>query len=163
MRTSVDTAYSWSDRPWSRAGALVVALQAGQTTRSEPLCRSGAPLHALTRDWRDRGLPLWGLVVQMTRIRTWQLASDVEHAGMIATMTTSPDLTGPIRIDWSPLAKERQRYRLSQRELATIAGVSRTTIWRMETGRTCPSVELGFRISRALGVPLHRLLRVEPR
>jgi DNA-binding XRE family transcriptional regulator len=104
-------------------------------------------------------------VYWMTRLRTWRLASDVEHAGMIATMTTSPDsdLTRPIRIDWSPLAKERQRYRLSQRELATIAGVSRTTIWRMETGRTCPSVELGFRISRALGVPLHRLLRVEPR
>jgi putative transcriptional regulator len=65
-----------------------------------------------------------------------------------------------VRTDWRPLAATRHRLGLSQRELALAVGVHKYTIYRIEKGRSCPSVDLALGIARALGVPLHHLFTV---
>ena len=50
------------------------------------------------------------------------------------------------------LITARKRQHLSQAELATRIGVGRTTISRLETGQTSPSLAVIFRIIAALGL-----------
>ena len=50
---------------------------------------------------------------------------------------------------------------MSVGELARAAGLSRTIIGKIESGRGNPSVETLFRIARALSVPLARLIGAE--
>ncbi len=58
------------------------------------------------------------------------------------------------------LISERARQRLSQAELAKRAGVSRYTLVRLESAEYAnPGLELLGKIARALGVPVHVLLR----
>lgn len=58
------------------------------------------------------------------------------------------------------LISERARRRLSQAELARRADVSRYTIVRLESAEYAnPGLELLAKIARALGVPVHQLLR----
>ena len=47
-----------------------------------------------------------------------------------------------------------ERDRMTQAELARLAGVTRQTIIAIEGGRYAPSLELAFLLARALGVPL---------
>ena len=50
---------------------------------------------------------------------------------------------------------------LSRIELAQLAGVAETTIWRFETSRHGPSYDVLRRIARALGVSVGDILPVE--
>ncbi|GEM_PF-982709 len=51
--------------------------------------------------------------------------------------------------------------RLTQRELAAMAGVSRKTINAIEGGKTLPSLIVAMKIAAALDVPLERLFKLE--
>jgi len=51
---------------------------------------------------------------------------------------------------------------MRQSELADTVGVRPQTVWRIESGRQRPSLEVARRIARALGVSLDQLLSTEP-
>lgn len=56
------------------------------------------------------------------------------------------------------LVQARQRARLTQDELAALAGVDQTTISSLETGRkTSPKFDTVMRLARALGVSPEQL------
>jgi putative transcriptional regulator len=55
----------------------------------------------------------------------------------------------------------RAEHRLSQGDLARLAGVSRQTISSIETGQYCPSTILALRISRILSVQVEDLFWLE--
>jgi putative transcriptional regulator len=50
---------------------------------------------------------------------------------------------------------------MTQEELADRAGCTRQTIIALEQEKYVPSIELAFRISRALGVPLEEVFQFE--
>jgi putative transcriptional regulator len=52
---------------------------------------------------------------------------------------------------------------MTQEELAARAGCTRQTIIALEQGKYVPSIELAFRISRALGVKLEDVFQYEQR
>lgn len=56
------------------------------------------------------------------------------------------------------LRAERARARLSQKELALLAGVSQVTIHHIECGHTAPKTSTVISIARALGVPPSKLI-----
>ncbi len=47
---------------------------------------------------------------------------------------------------------ERMKKGLSQEELAFEAGISKTSIWKIETGKVSPTVETLAKIADALGI-----------
>ncbi len=49
------------------------------------------------------------------------------------------------------------RDEMTQEELAKRAGCTRQTIIALEQGRYVPSIELAFRVARALGAPLEEV------
>jgi putative transcriptional regulator len=55
----------------------------------------------------------------------------------------------------------RAERRLSQGDLARMAGVSRQTVSSIETGQYCPSTILALRISNVLGVRIEELFWLE--
>lgn len=55
----------------------------------------------------------------------------------------------------------RAEMRISQEELAAMAGVTRQTISSIETGQYCPSALLAFLLSKRLGKPVETLFFVE--
>lgn len=59
------------------------------------------------------------------------------------------------------IKKNRESLNLSQAELATIVGVRRETIIRLEKGQYNPSLKLAMDISRALNVPIESLFFYE--
>jgi putative transcriptional regulator len=50
---------------------------------------------------------------------------------------------------------------MTQQQLAELAGVTRQTIIAVESNKYSPSLEVAFRISRAVGVPLEQLFSFE--
>ena len=60
-------------------------------------------------------------------------------------------------VEPSPLLRARYRKGLSQEELAQAVGVSRKTIWSLESGRSKPSLELAQALGLALGAPIDEL------
>lgn len=54
----------------------------------------------------------------------------------------------------SYLKKYRQLAQLTQEELATLVGVRRETILRLEAGRYNPSLKLAIDIARVVGAPI---------
>ena len=50
---------------------------------------------------------------------------------------------------------------MTQAELADRVGVTRQTVIAIEQGRYSPSLEVAFRIARALGVPLDEVFHYE--
>jgi putative transcriptional regulator len=50
---------------------------------------------------------------------------------------------------------------MTQEELANRAGCTRQTIIALEQGKYVPSIELAFRIARALGAPLEEVFQFE--
>lgn len=50
---------------------------------------------------------------------------------------------------------------MTQQQLADLAGVTRQTIIAVESNKYSPSLEVAFRISRAVGVPLEQLFAFE--
>jgi len=62
-----------------------------------------------------------------------------------------------IRLDYSPLRKKRRELEMSQTALARAIGANKSTIWRIETGRTVPSALQQVILARALGTPVHLL------
>jgi len=50
---------------------------------------------------------------------------------------------------------------MTQAELARICGVTRQTIIALEAGKYSPSLELAFRLARALGRSLEEVFRFE--
>jgi putative transcriptional regulator len=53
------------------------------------------------------------------------------------------------------------RSEMTQEELASRAGCTRQTIIALEQGKYVPSIELGFKIARALGVTLEEVFQYE--
>lgn len=51
---------------------------------------------------------------------------------------------------------------LTQAQLAAALGVTRQTVIAVEQGRYSPSLELAFRIARALGRPIDQVFAYEP-
>ncbi|MBQ7764218.1 helix-turn-helix transcriptional regulator [bacterium] len=47
---------------------------------------------------------------------------------------------------------ERMKRGFSQEELAYEAGISKTSIWKIETGKVSPTVETLAKIAEALGI-----------
>jgi putative transcriptional regulator len=64
---------------------------------------------------------------------------------------------GPRKPEPSPLRRARFRIGLSQDEMAAAVGVSRKTIWSLESGRSSPSLELARALARKLERPLDEL------
>ena len=50
---------------------------------------------------------------------------------------------------------------MTQEELARLAGCTRQTIIALEQGKYVPSIELAFKIARALSVPLEEVFQYE--
>lgn len=61
----------------------------------------------------------------------------------------------------SRLAEVRGEYRLTQAEVAKLAGVSRQTINSIETGRFEPSLSLALALARLFGQPVEALFALE--
>jgi len=59
------------------------------------------------------------------------------------------------------LAALRAEYRLTQAELATLAGVSRQTINSIETGRFEPSLSLALRLARLFDRPVNAMFALD--
>jgi putative transcriptional regulator len=59
------------------------------------------------------------------------------------------------------LKVQRAMRDLTQAELAARAGVTRRSVNAIETGRMVPSVLLGLKLARALGVTMDELFRLE--
>ena len=55
---------------------------------------------------------------------------------------------------------ERMKKGFSQEELAYEAGLSRTSIWKIETGKVSPTVETLAKIAEALGIDFSTLTDV---
>ena len=55
----------------------------------------------------------------------------------------------------------RAELRLSQEQLAVLAGVTRQTISSIENGQYCPSALLAFVLARQLGKPVTELFFIE--
>jgi len=55
----------------------------------------------------------------------------------------------------------RAEQRLSQEELAGMAGVTRQTISSIENGQYCPSALLAFLLAKSLGKPVAELFFLE--
>jgi len=55
----------------------------------------------------------------------------------------------------------RAELRLSQEQLAVLAGVTRQTISSIENGQYCPSALLAFVLARRLGKPVAELFYLE--
>ncbi len=55
----------------------------------------------------------------------------------------------------------RERYRLTQEELAELVGVRRETVVFLEKGRYNPSLRLACRIARLFGVPVEEVFIFE--
>jgi putative transcriptional regulator len=53
------------------------------------------------------------------------------------------------------------RNEMTQEELANRAGCTRQTIIALEQGKYVPSIDLAFRMARALGVPLEEVFQYE--
>lgn len=65
-----------------------------------------------------------------------------------------------MKIDSAKLAAELTKKRMTQLKLASLSGVSRTTISYIKCGKTC-SNEVGQAIAKALGVDVTDLLENE--
>lgn len=59
------------------------------------------------------------------------------------------------------LKELRKKRGLTQKEFATVVGVSRQTVIAIESGRYHPSLELAFKISRVMGLPLEEIFFYE--
>jgi putative transcriptional regulator len=59
------------------------------------------------------------------------------------------------------LKVQRAMRDLTQAELAERAGVTRRSVNAIETGRMVPSVLLGLKLARALGVAIDELFRLD--
>ena len=66
----------------------------------------------------------------------------------MSTTTLRPNLAGILLREW------RERRRLSQLDLANLAGTSSRHLSYVETGRSRPSAEMVLRLAEALDVPL---------
>jgi transcriptional regulator with XRE-family HTH domain len=55
-------------------------------------------------------------------------------------------------VEMGRLREERKRSRLTQKELATLSGVNRVTIARLETGASRAKPETARKLARALKV-----------
>ncbi len=67
----------------------------------------------------------------------------------------------------TPITNQIRRYRfergeMTQQALAEACGVTRQTIIALEAGRYAPSLELAFRIARALDVRIEEVFQWNP-
>lgn len=86
-------------------------------------------------------------------------------AGPVTTMTGAamlagmPDHPDPLAIAFGRrLAQVREAKGKSQAELAVASGVKRAYIWRVEDGRTLPSLRTAAKLAAGLGVTMSTLL-----
>ncbi len=64
-----------------------------------------------------------------------------------------------MEVDAVKLRELRERRALSLRELSELSGVNYNSIWRIEAGRTGAKPKTVRRLSEALGVEPHELLK----
>lgn len=62
-----------------------------------------------------------------------------------------------MKIDSAKLAAELTRKRITQKELAEKAGITRGTVSNIKCGKSCSGL-VGNAIANALGIPLEELL-----
>ena len=60
------------------------------------------------------------------------------------------------------LREERKRKKITQEQLATLAGVSRQSINAIERGKYTPSTTLALKISEIFNTTVNRLFELEP-
>ncbi len=78
--------------------------------------------------------------------------------GMMAGMSKPNSLKASQTLRHN-LVQLRREKRLSLERLAEYAGVSRSMLGQIETGRSVPTVDTAERIANGLKVPLHDLIR----
>lgn len=59
--------------------------------------------------------------------------------------------------------KYRRKHGLTQKQLAILSGIGRSTISNVENGRFIPRVDIAIRISRVFHVPVERIFILEKR
>ncbi|WP_165969144.1 helix-turn-helix transcriptional regulator [Actinomadura sp. KC06] len=64
--------------------------------------------------------------------------------------------------DKDRLFRARVRARLSQQQLADKAGISKSTVSRLENGRVAAEVETLHQVADALGLPVEDLMPLDP-
>lgn len=90
-------------------------------------------------------------------------------SGILGVVTTIADtltgLTGtpPVLRLENRLRVARAEQRLSQEQLARMAGVTRQTISAIENGQYCPSALLAFILARELNKPVEELFYLDER
>jgi len=90
-------------------------------------------------------------------------------SGILGVVTTIADtLTGlagtqPVLRLQNRLRVARAEQRLSQEQLARMAGVTRQTISAIENGQYCPSALLAFILARELNKPVEELFYLDER
>ncbi len=77
------------------------------------------------------------------------------HPGEVAPADASPDLT---RIVGTNLRRLRTKRGLSLERLARASGVSRAMLGQVELGRSTPTINVLWKIARALGLPFSALM-----
>ena len=70
-----------------------------------------------------------------------------------------PAVVKPTSVTNTIRALRSARGEMTQAELADRVGVTRQTVIAIEQGRYSPSLEMAFRIARALGVPLDEVFQ----
>jgi putative transcriptional regulator len=70
-----------------------------------------------------------------------------------------PAVVRPTAVTNSIRSLRFARGEMTQAELADRVGVTRQTVIAIEQGRYSPSLEMAFRIARALGVPLDEVFQ----
>ncbi|PIQ50395.1 MAG: transcriptional regulator [Cytophagales bacterium CG12_big_fil_rev_8_21_14_0_65_40_12] len=60
------------------------------------------------------------------------------------------------------LRDERKRKKITQEQLASLAGVSRQSINAIERGKYTPSTSLALKISEIFNTTVNRLFELEP-
>jgi putative transcriptional regulator len=74
--------------------------------------------------------------------------------GIMISASPKPSLNNRLRV-------ARAERRLSQDDLARLAGVTRQTVGSIENGQYCPSALLAFLLARALDKPITELFFLE--
>lgn len=64
------------------------------------------------------------------------------------------------RLDFAPMAARRRYLGMTQKQLALAVGIHPVSMYRTERNRSEPTYSQMISIARALGTPIHQLVRV---
>ncbi len=101
------------------------------------------------------GAPPVAMSLQQTRTVEQALEEDEAWAYEVAHADAPPDLTPVVGEN---LKRLRTRRGLSLERLSKVSGVSRAMLGQIELGRSAPTINVVWKIARALGVPFSALV-----